>query len=449
MKKSTLRLSAVVLACVPLLIGGASFVNAEDTQHSSSSEVVNKANTTASSTEAKETKENTSPVITKTLKVESNEISGKKGDSGKIKLAKIKLVDETANNEKEKEREVELKGTFELLEKNDFIKFDKDGNWTALNKTDKKEIQLDFKPNLKDEDTKKVLSAMFPSETFDDAYNKTIKTDKITVNFTDPKPIIDPTVDPVALDVAVKNKGNKLVVTHENTELKATFTELKNDKANKIVLGSDGTFTIPATNKETKFTQKVDFVLDKEDTNFKKLSETKNIKTEYKNIDASINTKVIALTYKTPTLTSKINAGGKLEFQDVEGVKITGKFQEVKNDDYFSLDADGNWKAKKAGRGDVDPTFTISDTSLAELQKKYPEQLIQITTGKLKVDFSETGSNQKEYAPVSKKEYAPVKKLPQTGEEKMRFAGIIGIIVIAIVGIIFFMKKKKNDDDEA
>lgn len=288
---------------------------------------------------------------------------------------------------------------------------------------------------------------MFPSETFDDSYNKTIKTDKITVNFTDPKPIIDPTVDPVALDVAVKNKGNKLVVTHENTELKATFTELKNDKANKIVLGSDGTFTIPATNKETKFTQKVDFVLDKEDANFKKLSETKNIKTEYKNIDASINTKVIALTYKTPTLTSKINAGGKLDFQDVDGVKITGKFQEVKNDDYFSLDADGNWKAKKAGQGNVELTFTISDTSLAELQKKYPEQLIQITTGKLKVDFSETGSNQKEFAPVSKKEYAPVKKLPQTGEEKMRFAGIIGIIVIAIVGIIFFMKKKKNDDE--
>ncbi|MDT2814263.1 LPXTG cell wall anchor domain-containing protein [Vagococcus carniphilus] len=453
MKKNSLRLSAVVLACVPLLIGGTQLTHAEEVtlnQTASSSEVADakpqageSADTTLEKDTTKEsgTKEDTSETKEISLKLEANKISGKKGDSGKIKLVKIENT--------------ELKGEFKPF-KNTFIEVDKNGTWTAKAKTEKKDeaIQLEFKPNLKDKATKDALTKAYPTVSFDETKEMFIKTEKISVTFTDADKPIDPVKDKAVLPITVANKKDKLIVSVKDSELKATFTALKNDK---IDLKSDGTFTIPEKNKDAKFTEKVTLSLDTADANYKKIAESdaykgKEIQTEYKDLDAAITrpeVKTINLTYTVKELTAKINGGGTLAFNDVDGVKITGTFKEIKDNEFFSLDAKGNWKAKKPGEGSIDPTFTISKESLAELQKKYPEQELKIETGLLKVNFTETGSgsNQKKYAPVNKKQYAPVKKLPQTGEEKMRFAGIIGIVVLVIVGLIFFMKKKKNDDD--
>ena len=474
MKKNSLRLSAVVLACVPFLIGGTQLANAEEVntnQTVTSSEVADakpqageSADTTLEKDTTKEsgTKEDTQPTKENTLKLEKAiSIEGKKGEKGffNLNLAKINGTD--------------LVGEFEILD-NDFIKVEpnlerdakdnKDekntlGNtkWTAKNVAKNKSIQLTFKADLTDAKTKEALVKQYPNMTFDGQKEVKMKTEPIKVNFKDVDKPIDPTKDKAVLPITVANKKDKLVVSVKDSELKATFTAVKNDK---IDLKSDGTFTIPDKNKDAKFTEKVTLSLDTTDANYKKIAESaeykdKEIQTEYKNLDAAITrpaVKTITLTYKVKELAAKINGGGTLAFNDVDGVKITGTFKEIKDNEFFSLDAKGNWKAKKAGEGSIDPTFTISKESLTELQKKYPEQDLKIETSSLKVNFTETGSgsgsNQKQYAPVNKKEYAPVKKLPQTGEEKMRFAGIIGIVVLVIVGLIFFMKKKKNNDDD-
>lgn len=470
MKKNSLRLSAVVLACVPFLIGGTQLANAEEVntnQTVTSSEVADakpqagdSADTTLEKDATKESSktENTQPTKDNILKVESNNIKGKKGDTGDIFLAKVNGT--------------VLKGEFKPFE-NDFIKVERNLNreskdekslsntiWTAKKAIKDGSIQLEFKADLTDAKTKEALTKEFSNLNLENQKDITIKTEKIKVNFTD----ADKPQKEVELPLTVKNKGNKLVVTYAEaefrqnpTELKASFTE---SKSNKIELASDGTFKIPETNKDKTFTEKVSFTLDTADSNFKKIAESEPFKndkiiTNYKDQTATITRaqeKVIKLTYTVKELAAKINGGGTLAFNDVDGVKITGTFKEIKDNEFFSLDAKGNWKAKKAGEGSIDPTFTISKESLTELQKKYPEQELKIETSSLKVNFTETasgsGSNQKQYAPVNKKEYAPVKKLPQTGEEKMRFAGIIGIVVLVIVGLIFFMKKKKNNDDD-
>lgn len=472
MKKNSLRLSAVVLACVPFLIGGTQLANAEEVntnQTVTSSEVADakpqageSADTTLEKDATKESSktENTQPTKENTLKLEKAiSIEGKKGETGffNLNLAKINGTN--------------LVGEFEILD-NDFIKVEpnlerdakdnKDekntlGNtkWTAKNVAKNKSIQLTFKADLTDAKTKEALVKQYPNMSFEGQKEVKMKTEPIKVNFKDVDKPIDPTKDKAVLPITVANKKDKLVVSVKDSELKATFTAVKNDK---IDLKADGTFTIPDKNKDAKFTEKVTLSLDTTDANYIKIAESaeykgKEIQTEYKNLDAAITrpaVKTITLTYKVKELAAKINGGGTLAFNDVDGVKITGTFKEIKDNEFFSLDAKGNWKAKKAGEGSIDPTFTISKESLTELQKKYPEQDLKIETSSLKVNFTETGSgsNQKQYAPVNKKEYAPVKKLPQTGEEKMRFAGIIGIVVLVIVGLIFFMKKKKNNDDD-
>ncbi|MFC6346670.1 LPXTG cell wall anchor domain-containing protein [Vagococcus carniphilus] len=471
MKKNSLRLSAVVLACVPFLIGGTQLANAEEVntnQTVSSSEVADAKpqteetkDTTSENAVTKESEKDQTPESAKDniLKVESNNIKGKKGDTGDIFLAKVNGT--------------VLKGEFKPFE-NDFIKVERNLNreskdekalsntiWTAKKAIKDGSIQLEFKADLTDAKTKEALAKEFSNLNLENQKEITIKTEKIKVNFTDTdKPAPQKEVE---LPLTIKNKGNKLVVTFAEAEfkespveLKASFTELKSDK---IELASDGSFKIPETNKDKTFTEKVTITLDTKDSNFQKIANSdpfKNDKiiTNYKDHPATITLsqeKVIKLTYTVKDLTAKINGGGTLAFNDVEGVKITGTFKEIKDNEFFSLDAKGNWKAKKAGEGSIDPTFTISKESLTELQKKYPEQDLKIETSSLKVNFTEagsgSGSNQKVYAPV-KKDYAPVKKLPQTGEEKMRFAGIIGIVVLVIVGLIFFMKKKKNNDDD-
>lgn len=450
MKKNSLRLSAVVLACVPLLLGGVTPAHAEAENTTTSSSVMTSEKAVDNNTTSQEnetTKESTSETKEVFLKLETKKISGKKGESSptKIKLAK---VDNTV-----------LKGEFKSFN-NTFIEVDKDGIWKAKAKTEKKDetIQLEFVADLGDPSTKNALSKAYPSISLDDTKKITIKTEKIAVNFTDVDKPIDPTKDKAVLPITVANKKDKLVVSVKDSELKATFTAVKNDK---IDLKSDGTFTIPDKNKDVKFTEKVTLNLDTTDANYKKIAESaeyegKDIQTEYKNLDAAITrpaAKVINLTYTVKELAAKINGGGTLAFNDVDSVKITGTFKEIKDNEFISLDEKGNWKAKKAGKGSIDPTFTISKESLTDLQKKYPEQDLKIETSSLKVNFTESGSgsgsgsNQKQYAPVNKKQYAPVKKLPQTGEEKMRFAGIIGIVVLVIVGLVFFLKKKKNNDE--
>ncbi|MFW7432688.1 LPXTG cell wall anchor domain-containing protein [Vagococcus carniphilus] len=465
MKKNSLRLSAVVLACVPFLIGGTHLANAEEVntnQTVTSSEVADAkpqaGETKDSASENAVTKESEKDQTSESakdniLKVESNNIKGKKGETGDIFLAKVNGT--------------VLKGEFKPFE-NDFIKVERNLNreskdekslsntiWTAKKAVKDGSIQLEFKADLTDAKTKEALAKEFSNLNLENQKDITIKTEKIKVNFKDVDKPIDPTKDKAVLPITVANKKDKLIVSVKDAELKATFTAVKNDK---IDLKADGTFTIPDKNKDAKFTEKVTLSLDTTDANYKKIAESaeykgKEIQTEYKNLDAAITrpaVKTITLTYKVKELAAKINGGGTLAFNDVDGVKITGTFKEIKDNEFFSLDAKGNWKAKKAGEGSIDPTFTISKESLTELQKKYPEQDLKIETSSLKVNFTETGSgsNQKQYAPVNKKEYAPVKKLPQTGEEKMRFAGIIGIVVLVIVGLIFFMKKKKNNDDD-
>ncbi len=448
MKKNSLR-SIIVLSCVPFLLGGASLVSAETALSSTSTSEVQSTESSiattsstlesstinsSSSTEGSSTSSSTEEKIEglelnpKTNKI--NAVIGKKDkielkDAGTIKLSGKFVIDKKENQ-------------------NGFVKVSENGNWEALKEGSITYKKLTFMP---DDKTKKALQAKYKDQDFSNPLKVTDVTFKVSK-----KEVVNLDIKVNSQDV--KNKKGQLITSLDNKEFKASYTPIKNDN---IDLKEDGSFTISEKNNNLEITEKVSIKLDKDDVNFKKIADSdknkeKEIKSEYQDIDVTINqplVKVVKLTYTVKDLTSKINEGGKLAFQDVDGVKITGTFTEIKDDDFFSLDADGNWKAKKAGEGSIEPTFTISKESLSNLQKIYPKQEIRVATGELRVNFSETGTgtNQKEYAPVSKKQYAPVSKLPKTGEEKMRFAGIIGLIILVIVAIIFFMKRKKDDEE--
>ena len=456
MKKNSLRVSALVLACVPLLLGSTTLVNAEEATKDTTETVLkaDAADETVKEDEVTAVDKDKADEATKKFKLElKDEIKTKVGSKGVINLPKL--------NGKE------LKGTFETekpADKEDLVTINEKGEWTAL-KDGKSDVKLFFIP---DTATKELLKKEYPKQEFGDKIPVENVSFIIEKKDTTTPPTGNEKLKLTLKSTIGKDKKGKLSVDHKGTPLTAEFNEIKDGK---IILAKDGSFTIPETNKESKFTQEVTFKLNDSDPNFKKLQEAqpdKTIELTYKQtatIEVSStgkkDKKPIKLTFKTNTLKADFKNAipdkpwdegtGKLEINDVEGVKITGTYTEIKDSPYISLDKNGQWNALKPGKGDFTPGFEISKESKEALQKKNPEKELEITIDKVNVDFVDTtnSGNGNTGTPGGKtaKDYVPVNKLPQTGEEKMKFAGVIGAVVIVIAGIIFFMKKKKGSDD--
>ena len=156
MKKNSLRVSALVLACVPLLLGSTTLVNAEEATKDTTETVLkaDAADETVKEDEVTAVDKDKADEATKKFKLElKDEIKTKVGSKGVINLPKL--------NGKE------LKGTFETekpADKEDLVTINEKGEWTAL-KDGKSDVKLFFIP---DTATKELLKKEYPKQEFGD-----------------------------------------------------------------------------------------------------------------------------------------------------------------------------------------------------------------------------------------------------------------------------------------
>ncbi|HCM90828.1 MULTISPECIES: LPXTG cell wall anchor domain-containing protein [Vagococcus] len=472
MKKNSLRFSALVLACVPLLLGTTTLVNAETTSNSSTVETTSTTNVSDISKNTEKnnaTKESTKDKSTKNfkLKLKDSPIKTKVGKSGQINLGKLKNK--------------ELTGIFEVIEPEDkekIVEIKPDGTWTALAAGTVNDVKLFFIP---DAATKKVLAEEYNGQPIADKIpveEVSFVIDKKDGGKDDGK---DDTKNPVNLKLDLKTekvtteKGN-LAVYYNGTKLKAKF---KTNSTEKMNLVDDGSFTIPTKNTEAKFTEKVTFTLEDDDTLKKVTTEEAKkgkINLEYTQ-DATVertiekSEKIIEIPLINKEIKTNVGGTGVLDvISEFEGVKLkeekegktvlkgtfTGKFLEKDADKFITIDEKGNWKAIQGVQkgSTITPEFKFDKSVEDAFKEKYPNNTIklQIKSIPIEVDPGSSGNNGSgsgnNNGGKTAKDYVPVNKLPQTGEEKMRFGAIIGVVIIVIAGIIFFMKKKKGSDDD-
>lgn len=432
MKKHTVGFTLLTLICVPFLVATTSVVNAEDTQSTSESSteissVEESASRETSEIEIpKETTENsaTDKEEAKPFEIETKSLTGEKGQ---IKLAKIGSV--------------EPKGEFEVFE-NEFIKVEKDGTWLAL-KDGKTKFTLNY--TLSDNTLNEIQK-----ENPDYIINKTNKTEEISTELTK-----SPTQkSDIKMEIVSGNltdvKGQLKVKMVDGPEVTGKFTEIKPASKEPFTLESDGSYVIGEKAKYEKLNQEVEFTLDQ--TSYDKLAALpensgKIVEKTYKMSVTKKAQKDVVIKFKNKGITTTVGEQGRLLLEDtVEGVKIQEiekvKFKPLDNNDFLSIDELGNWKALKAGKGPLKPAVILDEKTMTALEEEFKDYDINIESETVDVLINQTGTDSG--GGTSGKKYEPVKTLPQTGEEKLRFASITGVVILGLVSTFFFVKRKKS-----
>ena len=455
MKKQTLRITLFTLMCVPFLMAGQAVSAADNTMSTSSSisEEVASEDTTTSSEEKTATTTETNEMKKETIKPSTRETKDLELDKVEIKLdsttikGKVKETGELKLNAKQDEvfKNVdEITGTFEEV-KNDFITLDKDGKWTALKPVEAKKTNLKFTLS---QETQDKLKNDYPDADF----SKPFKTEEVTYSIEENK---GEEAD-VQLEIVggqLKNvEGQLKVKVKDGQELTGTFKPLTDKEP--MSLTDKGNYIIGEKARYEKLNQKVTFILS--DDSQKVLSNLeankgKEVAKEQEVIVTKRAQKDITVTFKNKGINTQIGGKGRLLPNDtIESIKMDEtemkdlRFKPLNNNDFLTIDELGNWEAKKSGNGPLYPAVILSDTTMKKLEAAFPENDLNVVGEKVDVNISQSGGNNG--GGTNNKKYEPVSNLPQTGEEKMKFAGVIGLVVIGLAAVLFFFKKKNSND---
>ncbi|UDM70219.1 LPXTG cell wall anchor domain-containing protein [Vagococcus fluvialis] len=436
MKKHTVGFTLLTLICVPFLVATTSVVNAEDTQSTSesSTEISSVEDSASKETSEIEVPKKTNKETTETSAVDKEEAKPFKietksltGEKGQIKLAKIGTV--------------EPKGEFEVFE-NEFIKVEKDGSWVAL-KDGKTKFTLKY--TLFDDSLKEIQK-----ENSDYIIKKTNTTEEISAELTKTSPQKANIKMEIVGGNLVDIKGHLKIKVVDGPEVTGKFTEIKPVSKEPFTLESDGSYIIGEKAKYEKLNQEVEFTLDQ--ASYDKLAALpensgKTVEKTYKMTVTKKAQKDITIKFKNKGINTVVGCQGRLLLEDtVEGVKIEEmekvKFKPLDNNDFLSIDELGNWTALKAGEGPLKPAVTLDDKTMTALKTEFKDYDINIESETVNVVIKQTGTDSD--GGTKGKKYEPVATLPQTGEEKLRFASITGIVILVLVGIFFFVKRKKS-----
>ncbi|MFI3622777.1 LPXTG cell wall anchor domain-containing protein [Vagococcus fluvialis] len=436
MKKHTVGFTLLTLICVPFLVVTTSVVNAEDTQSTSES------STEISSVEESVSRETSEIEIPKKTNKETTKTSATNKEEAKpFEIDTKSLIGEKGQIKLSKIGSIEPKGEFEVFE-NKFIKVEKDGTWVAL-KDGKTKFTLNY--TLSDNTLKEIQK-----ENPDYIINKTNKTEEISAELTkSPAQKSD-----IKMEIVGGNltdvKGRLKIKVVDGPEVTGKFTEIKPASKEPFTLGSDGSYVIGEKAKYEKLNQEIEFTLDKD--SYDKLAALpensgKTVEKTYKMTVTKKAQKDVVIKFKNKGITTTVGGQGRLLLEDtVEGVKIEEiekvKFKPLENNDFLSIDELGNWKALKAGEGPLKPAVTLDDKTMTALKTEFKDYDINIESETVNVVIKQTGTDSG--GGTNGKKYEPVATLPQTGEEKLRFASITGIVILALVGIFFFVKRKKS-----
>ncbi|MGX7065952.1 LPXTG-motif cell wall-anchored protein [Vagococcus fluvialis] len=436
MKKHTVGFTLLTLICVPFLVVTTSVVNAEDTQSTSES------STEISSVEESVSRETSEIEIPKKTNKETTKTSATNKEEAKpFEIDTKSLIGEKGQIKLSKIGSIEPKGEFEVFE-NKFIKVEKDGTWVAL-KDGKTKFTLNY--TLSDNTLKEIQK-----ENPDYIINKTNKTEEISAELTkSPAQKSD-----IKMEIVGGNltdvKGRLKIKVVDGPEVTGKFTEIKPASKEPFTLGSDGSYVIGEKAKYEKLNQEIEFTLDKD--SYDKLAALpensgKTVEKTYKMTVTKKAQKDVVIKFKNKGITTTVGGQGRLLLEDtVEGVKIEEiekvKFKPLENNYFLSIDELGNWKALKAGEGPLKPAVTLDDKTMTALKTEFKDYDINIESETVNVVIKQTGTDSG--GGTNGKKYEPVATLPQTGEEKLRFASITGIVILALVGIFFFVKRKKS-----
>lgn len=446
MKKHSTRFTLFTLLCVPFLMASATLVHGEEIESTeATTEIVATEETAESSTPLLTEKEDTSEVVSFdkiALSLKTNTYKATVDGKGKVELA---------DKQDDAFKTVEITGEFKPFD-NKSIKVEKDGTFKALKETKNEKITLEY---ILSKETQKELTKLYPDEDF----SKPFKTEEITLNFakkeepkkekvTIPLEVVGGSLKAVEGKVEVKVKNGE-TVTGEFTPITPTDKDLFSiDKTGKYEIGKKARYE--------KLNQKVTFNLSQE--SIAKLATLDAYKD--KEIEPSSEVtldkkaqKDIVLQFKNKRIDTTVGGQGRLLLEDtIDGLKLSDEemtnisFAPLTNNEFLSIDELGNWKALKQGSGPLIPAVNLDKTTIAKLEEKNADYDLNIIAEEINVSIKATGAGGSGSG-SNNKQYAPVKDLPQTGEEKLRFAGIIGVIVIGLAVIIFFVKKNKDKEE--
>lgn len=456
MKKQTTRFALLTLLCVPFLTTATTLVNAENTTNTQDI-VIPETNIEEAPSIIE--KEDTLPIQDETnyketnnpnTKEETNDIDWSKVT---IQLDPAKVDDQTDSTGEFKLAAkqdsafdgIDLKGEFKET-KTDFIEVNSTGKWTALKTAKNEKLTLEY---VLSPETQKELTKEYPNEDF----SKPFKTEEVNVTFKEKE--IEKEDANIQLEIVggqlKEVKGQLKVKVKDGQELTGTFKPLTEKEP--MTLTEDGAYEIGEKARYNKLNQKVTFILDTKSYDALsqlEVNEGKNVAKEYDVTVTKQAQKDITVTFKNQGINTQIGGKGRLlPNENIEGIKMDEqemkdlRFKPLTDNDFLTIDELGNWEAKKTGNGPLYPAVVLSETTMKKLAEAFPDNDLNIVGEKVDVSITQSGSNSGNG--TNNKKYEPVSNLPQTGEEKMKFAGVIGLVVIALAGVLFFFKKKKSD----
>jgi LPXTG-motif cell wall-anchored protein len=337
----------------------------------------------------------------------------------------------------------DLKGTFKVtVADTNILTVDKQGNWQGL-KAGTTTAVLDFEWS---EESLAKIQKKFP----DTQLNQKSIAQEIPVEVTqaDEKFVdITPEYNLKEIKAKIGETGQFSVKPMGGvSDLKGIFTARISSGQAKDVLSvdADGKWTALKAGK-------TEFVLDY------KLSDESYKEIQDKNPGSTLTSMSIATLIKvevtpvgslniTPVIDAtsvegKVGDTGQLNVKPIEGVEGSkGAFAfTVKDPSIIEIDANGNWKALKAGTTEFTYTYTWSDETMKLLSEKYPgyEFYTQDNAQVLKVTITDntTGST------VSGGTAKPVgKQLPATNETNSNGVLLAGFIVVLFAVVGFYRK---------
>lgn len=442
MKKHTNRFAVLTLMCVPFLVATTSLAQTEEsTTKTDTTEMMTKEITTTDTTQQNvkaQTKESIEwdNIILKLSETDATGIVGK--SHGEFELA---------NKQDAAFKDIEISGHFKEV-KNDVIAVNEAGEWSALKAANNEKITLEY---VFDKETQEELNETYPDEDFSHPF----KTDQVNLKFSEENK--DQETASISLEIVGgelkevegnKENGKQLKVkVKDGSEVTGEFTAID---SKSFILDKEGNYSIPKEARYEKLNQEIEFTLDKD--SYDKLAALpensgKTVEKTYKMTVTKKAQKDVVIKFKNKGITTTVGGQGRLLLEDtVEGVKIEEiekvKFKPLENNDFLSIDELGNWKALKAGEGPLKPAVTLDDKTMTALKTEFKDYDINIESETVNVVIKQTGTDSG--GGTNGKKYEPVATLPQTGEEKLRFASITGIVILALVGIFFFVKRKKS-----
>ncbi|MBO0419784.1 MAG: LPXTG cell wall anchor domain-containing protein [Vagococcus fluvialis] len=442
MKKHTNRFAVLTLMCVPFLVATTSLAQTEkSTTKTDTTEMMTKEIATTDTTQ-QNVKAQTKEAIewdNITLKLSETDATGIVGKShGEFELA---------DKQDAAFKDIEISGHFKEI-KNDVIAVNEAGEWSALKAANNEKVTLEY---VFDKETQDELNETYPDEDFSQPF----KTDQVNLKFSEENK--DQETASISLEIVGgelkevegnKENGKQLKVkVKDGSEVTGEFTAID---SKSFVLDKEGNYSIPKEARYENLNQEVEFTLDQ--TSYDKLAALpensgKTVEKTYKMTVTKKAQKDITIKFKNKGINTVVGGQGRLLLEDtVEGVKIQEiekvKFKPLDNNDFLSIDELGNWKALKAGKGPLKPAVILDEKTMTAIEEEFKDYDINIESETVDVLINQIGTDSG--GGTSGKKYEPVKTLPQTGEEKLRFASITGVVILGLVSTFFFVKRKKS-----